>query len=51
MVFFQPCDWIESDDKGRYIVDAYGRNEEGEIGRVRITGFCPYFYIQTQRRR
>jgi DNA polymerase elongation subunit (family B) len=46
MVFFQPCDWIESDDKGRYIVDAYGRNEEGEIGRVRITGFCPYFYIQ-----
>jgi DNA polymerase elongation subunit (family B) len=46
MVFFQPCDWIESDDKGKYIVDAYGRNEEGEIGRVRITGFCPYFYIQ-----
>ena len=46
MVFFQPCDWIESDDKGRYIVDAYGRNEDGEIGRVRITGFCPYFYIQ-----
>lgn len=46
MVFFQPCDWIESDDKGKYIVDAYGRNEDGEIGRVRITGFCPYFYIQ-----
>ena len=46
MVFFQPCDWIESDDKGKYIVDTYGRNEEGEIGRVRITGFCPYFYIQ-----
>jgi len=46
MVFFQPCDWIESDDKGKYIVDTYGRNEDGEIGRVRIIGFCPYFYIQ-----
>jgi DNA polymerase elongation subunit (family B) len=46
MVFFQPADWIESDHKGKYVVDAYGRNEEGDIGRVRITGFCPYFYIK-----
>ena len=46
MVFFQPADWIESDHKGKYVVDAYGRNEDGDIGRVRITGFCPYFYIK-----
>jgi len=46
MVFFQPADWIESDHKGKYVVDAYGRTADGDIGRVRITGFCPYFYIK-----
>jgi DNA polymerase elongation subunit (family B) len=40
----QPCDWIEHDQDGKYVVDVYGRTEESS-GMVRIEGFKPYFYI------
>lgn len=47
----QPCDWQEHDwqdrDKGNkfYVIDAYGRNPDGDVVRLRITGFKPYFYM------
>ena len=39
----QPCDWIEHDDRGKYVVDVYGRTEETQC-MVRIEGFKPYFW-------
>lgn len=45
MVFtIQPCDWREHDDKGKYVVDVYGRTEETAT-MVRIEGFKPYMYV------
>jgi DNA polymerase elongation subunit (family B) len=46
MTILQPCDWHEADESFKYVVDAYGRTETGDIARVRITGFQPYFYIR-----
>lgn len=43
---FQPCDWVELDSNFKYVVDAFGRTDSGDIARVRITGFCPYFYVK-----
>lgn len=40
----QPCDWTEHDEKGKYVVDVYGRTEEGPA-MVRIEGFKPYFWV------
>lgn len=45
-MILQPCDWIEYDHNFKYVVDAYGRTEAGDIARVRITGFKPYFYLR-----
>ena len=42
----QPCDWVETDDKYKYVVDVFGRTEVGEVARLRITGFSPYFYVK-----
>lgn len=38
MVLLQPCDWIEHDEAGKYVVDVYGRTEEAsaEIGRAHV---------------
>jgi DNA polymerase elongation subunit (family B) len=45
MVFtIQPCDWIEHDERGKYVVDVYGRTEETAT-MVRIEGFKPYMYV------
>jgi len=45
MVFtIQPCDWRENDDKGKYVVDVYGRTEETAT-MIRIEGFKPYMYV------
>jgi len=41
----QPLTWKEHDDK-KYVVDVYGRTHEGDIARVRLVGFKPYFYIR-----
>ena len=45
-MFIQPCDWIEHDVDFKYVVDVYGRTEEGDIARLRITDFKPYFYLR-----
>jgi len=45
---FQPCSWNESDYNFKYVVDAYGRTGEGDIARVRLTGFKPYFYLRAR---
>jgi len=44
-MILQPLTWKEHDDK-KYVVDVYGRTHEGDIARVRLLGFKPYFYIQ-----
>jgi DNA polymerase elongation subunit (family B) len=46
-IYLQPCDWIESDSNYKYVVDVFGRTHEtGDIARVRLTGFQPYFYLK-----
>jgi len=45
---FQPCSWIEQDHNFKYVVDTYGRTGEGDIARVRLTGFRPYFYLRAR---
>jgi DNA polymerase elongation subunit (family B) len=47
MVFLQPCDWLESDSNFKYVVDVFGRTDSGEVAKVRLTGFCPYFYLKS----
>jgi len=48
-MYLQPCDWREHDEKFKYVVDVYGRTHEGDVARVRITDFRPYFYIRAFR--
>jgi len=45
-MYLQPCDWREYDHKFKYVVDVYGRTHEGDVARVRITDFKPYFYLR-----
>jgi len=45
--YLQPCDWIERDVNYKYVVDVYGRTNDGDIARLRITGFQPYFYLRS----
>ena len=45
-MYLQPCDWREYDHKFKYVVDIYGRTHEGDIARVRVTDFKPYFYLR-----
>lgn len=47
-VSLQPCDWIEHDINYRYVVDAFGRTNNGDVARVRITEFEPYLYLRAQ---
>ena len=47
MIQLQPSDWIESDSNFKYVVDIFGRTSEKEVAKVRVTGFCPYFYIKS----
>ena len=48
----QPCDWHEHDagwkEDKQYVVDAYGRLEDGRVACVRITGFKPYLYLEAR---
>lgn len=46
MVVIQPCDWQESNYKNKYVLDVFGRTSEDDVVKVRLTGFCPYFYIK-----
>jgi DNA polymerase elongation subunit (family B) len=47
MVILQPCDWIESDSKFKYVVDIFGRTSGNEVAKVRLTGFQPFFYLKS----
>ena len=46
--YLQPCDWIEHDVAFQYVVDVFGRTNEGDVARVRLTGFKPYFYLKAK---
>ena len=48
-IYLQPCDWIEHDVNFKYVVDAYGRTQHGDVARVRITGFKPYLYLRAEK--
>jgi len=45
-IYLQPCDWIEHDVAYNYAVDAFGRTHNGDVARLRITGFQPYMYLK-----
>lgn len=45
----QPCDWHEHDTAGKYVVDVFGRTDQGNVACVRINGFKPYFYVKGPR--
>ena len=42
----QPCDWYEHDTAGKYVVDVFGRTDQGRVACVRITDFKPFFYVK-----
>jgi DNA polymerase elongation subunit (family B) len=46
----QPCDWYEHDTNNAYVVDVFGRTDQGKVACVRITGFKPYFYVRGNTR-
>jgi DNA polymerase elongation subunit (family B) len=46
MVVVQPCDWQESTQNYKYVVDVFGRTADDDVVKVRLTGFSPYFYIK-----
>jgi len=45
MSVLAPCDWIDHDEYGKYVIDVYGRTDEEYAAMVRIRGFKPYFYV------
>ena len=45
-MLLQPCDWYEHDVSGKYVVDVFGRTEDGKVACLRITGFKPFFYVK-----
>ena len=42
----QPCDWYEHDTANKYVVDVFGRTDQGKVACVRITDFKPFFYVK-----
>lgn len=42
----QPCDWYEHDASGKYVVDVFGRLDDGKVACLRINGFKPFFYLR-----
>jgi DNA polymerase elongation subunit (family B) len=46
----QPCDWYEHDASGKYVVDVFGRTDEGKVACLRINGFKPYFYVKAEKK-
>ena len=45
----QPCDWHEHDTAGNFVVDVFGRTDEGHVACLRIKGFKPYFYVRGRK--
>ena len=48
MSVLMPCDWIDHDDFGKYVIDIYGRTDEGETAMLRVRGYRPYFYVASE---
>lgn len=48
MSVLSPCDWIEHDEYGKYVIDIYGRTDEGYSALLRVRGFKPYFYVASE---
>ena len=48
MSVLMPCDWIDHDDFGKYVIDIYGRTDEGETAMLRVRGYKPYFYVASE---
>jgi DNA polymerase elongation subunit (family B) len=48
MSVLSPCDWIEHDEYGKYVIDIYGRTDEGSSALLRVRGFKPYFYVASE---
>lgn len=46
MVVIQPADWIETDSNFKYVVDVFGRLDDGRVAKVRLSRFQPYFYLK-----
>jgi DNA polymerase elongation subunit (family B) len=40
-----PCDWIDHDEYGKYVVEVHGRTDELECAVLKIQGYRPYFYV------
>jgi DNA polymerase elongation subunit (family B) len=47
-MILQPIDWYEHDVKGMYAIDVFGRLENKKVACVRLTGFRPYFFVNTK---
>ena len=45
-IYLQPCDWIEQDCNFKYVIDVFGRTQNGDVAKARITGFEPYLYLR-----
>jgi DNA polymerase elongation subunit (family B) len=45
-MLLQPCDWYEHDVSGKYVVDVFGRTDDGKVACLRIVGFKPFFYVK-----
>jgi DNA polymerase elongation subunit (family B) len=48
-MLLQPCDWVEHDVQGKYVVDVFGRTDKQKVACLRITGFKPYFYVSSKQ--
>lgn len=46
----QPSDWYEHDNKGKYVIDVFGRKDAKTVVCIRITDFKPYFYSSSSKR-
>lgn len=43
-----PCDWIDHDEFGKFVIDIYGRTDEGDTAMLRVRGYRPYFYVASE---
>ena len=48
-MLLQPCDWVEHDVQGKYVIDVFGRTDKQKVACLRITGFKPYFYVSSKQ--
>lgn len=49
MTSLQPSDYYEHDVRKEYVVDVFGRMEDGKTACVRIKGFKPFFYVKSDK--